>query len=177
MSNVLTFRAILNLDVLVVLPSTGVQFGRDVLFQEIQNLQPQPNTFESTSSFYMISANYPNYINDEQTVCELTLAAQSKLVVSTLDIRSIGDRCPYQLYVNDRTYQHADCAEELWNSSLSPPVEFNNNDGSNIRTVQVAFKKQTQEDKQGKLWLKFQSKRQFLTQPFIRFFITHTAKD
>ena len=125
----------------------------------------------------MISANYPNYINDEQTVCELTLAAQSKLVVSTLDIRSIGDRCPYQLYVNDRTYQYADCAEELWNTSLSPPVEFNNNDGSNIRTVQVAFKKQTQEDKQGKLWLKFQSKRQFLTQPFIRFFITHTAKD
>ena len=136
---------------------TGVYFDRDVLFQEMRNLQPAPNTFNRTSIFHLLTVNYPNYIDQEKNVCELSLAAGSRLEVTVFDLRSIGQStCPFKLYINDRVYQYEGCADDLWRSSQSPVVTFDN-DGTDNRAVQIAFIKDRLESVQAKFWIRLQS--------------------
>ena len=121
------------------------------------NLQPAPNTFNPTSSFHLLTVNYPNYIDQERNICELSLGAGSRLEVTVFDLRSIGQAtCPFKLYINDRVYQYEGCADELWRSSQSPVVTFDN-DGTDNRAVQIAFIKQRSESVQAKFWIRLQS--------------------
>lgn len=124
------------------------------------NLQPQPNTFQQTSYFELTSYNYPNYMTLERSICEVSVAAGTRLVIRTMEIRAnVGGDCAYTLRLNDGVSQYSEqCANELWNTGDTAPVEFDNS-GSNGVRVQVSLQQiQGNSAAQGKLWLQLQSK-------------------
>ena len=114
----------------------------------------------SDSTLYLISMNYPSFIQDTN-ICELTVAENSILKVTVMELhqKKLHDLvCTFELIVSDTQTRHSECTRVIWEASDSPSdLEFVAQQ-SDLQLQIAMHRTQPQSAGEGKVWLQLKSR-------------------
>ena len=117
--------------------------------------------FQPTSLLFMTSPTFPNFVRQVASVCYVTLAAQSRLMVSALELRASNTQstCSRRLYVTDDVTQVSMCARNTSSFTEQDNVFVFDNVDEDETLVQFGLVQEAAAvDGSVHVWLQLQSK-------------------